>query len=67
MTIDSSSQMRRAALFSGAGLTVQLGASFHWTPATFILSAVVGLPLVAIGALLFTRAVFRIMRNRGAL
>ncbi len=67
MTIDPSVQMRRAAVFSGAGLTVQLGASFHWTPATFILSAAVGLPLVAIGVLLFARAVYRIMKNQGAL
>ena len=64
---DPSTQMRRAAVFSGAGLAVQFGAAFHWTPATFIASAVLGAPLVALGAILFTRAVFQFMRNRGAL
>jgi hypothetical protein len=59
--------MRRAAVVAGAGLLVQLAASFYWTPLTFIGSAMVGLPLVGIGALLFLRAVFRIMKERGVL
>ena len=67
MTIDSASEMRRAATFSGAGLAVQFGAAFHWTPLTFVLSAVIGLPLVGIGSVLVLRAVVRIMRNRGVL
>ncbi len=34
------------------GLVVQLAASFFWSPATFIVSAALGLPLVLAGALL---------------
>jgi hypothetical protein len=59
--------MRRAASVAGGGLVVQLAASFYWTPLTFILSAAVGLPLVAIGALMFLRAVIRIMKDKDAL
>jgi len=59
--------MRRAAVVAGAGLLVQLGASFYWTPLTFIASAAVGLPLVGVGGLLFLRAVVRIMKEKGAL
>jgi hypothetical protein len=33
-----------------AGLAVQAGAAFAWTPGTFILLAVVGVPLVLAGA-----------------
>lgn len=59
--------MRRAAAIAGAGLLVQLGGAFYWTPLTFIGSALVGLPLVGLGAVLFLRAVSRIMKERGAL
>lgn len=59
--------MRRAAVLSGLGLLVQLAASFYWTPLTFILSAAIGLPLVGLGALVFLRAVVRIMKDKGAL
>ena len=46
---------------------VQLGAAFHWTPATFILSAAIGVPLVLLGGALFLAAVWRNMRDKGAL
>ena len=59
--------MRRAAVMAGLGLLVQLGASFYWTPLTFIASAAIGLPLVGLGALLFLKAVVRIMKEKGAL
>jgi hypothetical protein len=59
--------MRRAAVVSGLGLLVQLAGSFYWTPLTFIASATIGLPLVAVGALMFLRAVVRIMKEKGAL
>jgi hypothetical protein len=58
--------MRRAAAAAGLGLLVQLGAAFHWTPLTFVISAAVGLPLVGLGALLFLGAVFRIAKSKGA-
>ena len=59
--------MRRAAVVAGLGLLVQVAGSFYWTPLTFIASAAIGLPLVGIGALMFLRAVIRIMKERGAL
>jgi hypothetical protein len=43
---------RRALALVVAGLAVQLGCAFFWTPGTFILSALVGMPLVLAGALL---------------
>ena len=41
------------------GLTVQLVATFHWTPATFVVSAALGIPLVLLGAAVFGLAVLR--------
>lgn len=58
---------RFAAGLAAAGLAVQLAASFYWTPLTFIVSAVVGLPLVLLGALAFLRTVLAIMKSTGAL
>jgi F0F1-type ATP synthase assembly protein I len=60
-------KIRRAAIVAGLGLVVQLGAAFHWTPATFILSATIGAPLVLLGGALFLAAVWRNMRDKGAL
>jgi hypothetical protein len=60
-------RIRRAAVVSGLGLCVQLAAAFHWTPATFILSAMVGAPLVLAGGALFLVAVWKNMRDKGAL
>jgi F0F1-type ATP synthase assembly protein I len=59
-------KIRRAAVVGGLGLVVQLAAAFHWTPVTFILSAVVGAPLVMLGGVLFLAAVWRNMRDKGA-
>jgi hypothetical protein len=59
-------KIRRAAVVGGLGLVVQLGAALHWTPVTFILSAVVGAPLVLAGGLLFVAAVWSNMRDKGA-
>lgn len=58
--------LRRAAVVTGGGLALELLAALHWTPATFILSAAVGVPLVLLGAGLFLRAVWRLMKERGA-
>ncbi len=60
-------RIRRAAIVAGLGLAVQLGAAFHWTPATFILSATIGAPLVLVGGALFLAAVWRNMRDKGVL
>jgi hypothetical protein len=59
--------IRRAAAVTGAGLALQLAASFHWTPGTFVLSAAAGIPLVLAGSVLFVVAVLRVMRDKGAL
>jgi hypothetical protein len=59
-------KIRRAALFAGLGLCLQLAAAFHWTPATFILSAAIGAPLVLVGGGLFLAAVWRNMKDKGA-
>lgn len=66
VTWSPAAAMRRAALASGLGLLVLLAASFQWTPLTFVLSTMVGLPLVGLGALLFLRAVLRIVKSKGA-
>ena len=59
-------RIRRAAVLAGLGLGVQLVAALHWTPATFILSAVLGPPLVLAGGVLFLAAVWRNMKDKGA-
>ncbi len=60
-------KIRRAAMVGGLGLALQLGAALHWTPATFVLSAAIGVPLVLAGGVLFLSAVWRNMRDKGAL
>jgi hypothetical protein len=59
-------KIRRAAVVGALGLVVQLAAALHWTPMTFIVSAVVGAPLVIAGGGLFLAAVWRNMRDKGA-
>jgi len=59
-------RIRRAAAVSGLGLVVQLVAALHWTPASFILSTVIGAPLVLGGGGMFVAAVWRNMRDKGA-
>jgi hypothetical protein len=59
-------RLRTAAIVTGGGLGLHLFAALHWTPATFILSATIGLPLVVLGAGLFLRAVWRLLKERGA-
>ena len=59
-------KVRRAAVVVGLGLAVQLVGAVHWTPATFILAAVVGAPLVLAGGVMFLAAVWKNMRDKGA-
>jgi len=42
--------VRRALGLVLAGLAVQLGCAFFWSPATFLLAALLGMPLVMAGA-----------------
>jgi hypothetical protein len=58
--------IKRAAIVTGCGLAVELAAAIHWTPMMFIASAALGAPLVLIGAAMFLRAVWRIMKEKGA-
>lgn len=50
---------RRGLVLVTAGLALQLVATFHWTPATFVMSAALGIPSVLLGAALFGFAVLR--------
>jgi hypothetical protein len=50
---------RRALVLVVVGLTLQVVATFRWSPATFLLSAAVGLPCVLLGAAVFGWAVLR--------
>jgi hypothetical protein len=59
-------RIRRAAVVGGLGLVVQLAAALHWTPIMFIISATVGAPLVLAGGVMFLVAVWRNMRDKGA-
>jgi hypothetical protein len=58
--------IRRAAVVAGTGLVVQLAAALHWTPAMFIVSAAIGAPLVVAGGVMFLAAVWKNMRDKGA-
>ena len=50
---------RRALVLVALGLLIQMIAVFSWSPATFIVSAAVGFPLVLAGAALFGLAVWK--------
>ena len=65
-TASMTTKIRRAAVLAGLGLGVQLVAAIHWTPAMFILSAVLGPPLVLAGGVQFLVAVWRNMKDKGA-
>jgi hypothetical protein len=59
-------RIQRASVVAGLGLVVQLAAALHWTPITFVLSAAVGAPLVIAGGVMFLAAVWRNMKDKGA-
>jgi hypothetical protein len=48
--MDGMRRIRIGILLVAAGLLVQTGSASLWSPGTFILSAVVGVPLVGIGS-----------------
>lgn len=50
-TRDHVRAVRRALGLVVGGLAVQLGCAFFWSPATFLASALVGMPLVVAGVL----------------
>ncbi len=57
--------VRAGLLLVLGGLVVQLVASFFWSPGTFIVSAALGAPAVALGALLMFLGVRRAARTGG--
>jgi hypothetical protein len=54
---------RLGFLLVGGGLLVQLGASFFWSPGTFIAAVALGVPLVGAGAVVLWTAVRRARRE----
>jgi cytochrome c oxidase subunit IV len=56
-----------AALFVLAGLMVQLFSTVVWSPLTFVVFAVVGVPLVLLGVFLYVATLWRILKERKAL
>ena len=58
-------RIKRAAAITGVGLGIQLVAALHWTPATFIASAALGVPLVLAGSVLFLAAIWRNLKDKG--
>ena len=50
---------RRALVLVVVGLGLQIATTFAWSPATFVVSAAIGLPLVVLGAAIFGWAVWR--------
>lgn len=59
--------IRRAAVFVGAGLSLQLFATLHWTPLTFVIFAMVGTPLVLVGVVVYARAVLGVFKDKKVL
>jgi hypothetical protein len=57
---------RRALGLVAVGLLLQVVATFVWSPATFILSAAIGLPAVLLGAVVFGITVLRAPLREGA-
>jgi len=56
---------RRGLVLVTVGLGLQLVATFHWTPATFVLSAALGIPCVLLGAVVFGLTVLRAPVRQG--
>ena len=59
-------RIKLAAAISGVGLGIQVMAALQWTPATFIASAALGVPLVLAGSFLFLSAIWRNLKDKGA-
>ena len=57
---------RRGLGLVAVGLALQLVATFHWTPATFVLSAALGIPCVLLGGAIFGLAVLRAPIREGS-
>jgi hypothetical protein len=60
-------RIRRSAILILLGLGVQLGSTLHWTPLTFVLFAMLGVPLVLLGVALYVLTVWKILKEKDAL
>lgn len=60
-------RIRRATYVVMVGLLVQLGSTAYWTPLTFVLFAMIGIPLVLLGVFLYATTVFAILKEKNAL
>jgi Na+/proline symporter len=67
MSMTHELRIRRAAHLVLAGLVIQLACTLHWTPLTFVLFAMLGVPLVLLGVCLYVSTVWRILKERKAL
>jgi hypothetical protein len=56
---------RRGLALVVVGLGLQLVATFHWTPATFVVSAALGIPCVLLGVAIFAFTVLRAPIGQG--
>jgi hypothetical protein len=65
MTTGGLRRARLGALIVSAGLLVQAGSAFLWSPGAFILSAAVGVPLVGVGAIVAWLGIRNIGRGEG--
>ncbi len=59
--------IRRATYLVMAGLITQLGSTVYWTPLTFVLFAMISVPLVLLGVFLYAMTVLRILKDKKAL
>lgn len=59
-------RVRQGLALTGAGLLLQLGALLYWRPATFVAAVSIGVPLVLLGSVVFATAVWRTLKEKGA-
>jgi hypothetical protein len=59
--------MKTALLFTLSGLIVQAFCLYEVTPGTFMLFALIAVPLVAVGLAMFAFTIWRVLREKKAL
>lgn len=60
-------KMRHATLVVMAGLIVELGSTLYWTPLTFVLFSLIGVPLIFLGIALYAMTVLQVLKDKKAL
>jgi hypothetical protein len=61
--MNEATRMRTALLFTVTGLIVQAWCLHELTPGTFLVFALLAVPLVAVGLLIFLLTVWRVLRE----